>query len=135
MMEYNNPSRAFSAYRSLIRTAEGPTVPFVPMFLTEITHIRDVMPDTLEPIGSHETLILFVKQQRWYTVIAPMLQHQSRSYDFPAEKESITAFIAEQLRIVEQRGEDWFWNKTHATQAVELGQSDIRASMAVAGFS
>ena len=134
MQEYNNPSRAFATYRALLRSAEGPTIPFVPMFLTEITHIRDAMPDTLESLASPESLILFVKQQRWYTVISAMLQHQSRSYNFPSEKESVSACIAEQLRTAERRGDEWFWSKTHTTQAVELGQSDIRASMAVAGF-
>ncbi|KAF7970865.1 hypothetical protein HWV62_22678 [Athelia sp. TMB] len=118
MQEYNNPSRAFATYRALLRSAEGPTIPFVPMFLTEITHIRDAMPDTLESLASPESLILFVKQQRC----------------FPSEKESVSACIAEQLRTAERRGDEWFWSKTHNTQAVELGQSDIRASMAVAGF-
>jgi len=134
MQEHNNPSRAFATYRALLRSAAGPTIPFVPMFLTEITHIRDSMPDMLEASASHEPLILFVKQQRWYTVISALIQHQSRSYNFPSEKESITACIAEQLRTAEQKGDDWFWSKTHTTQAVELGQSDIRASLAVAGF-
>lgn len=134
MLEYNNPSRAFASYRALLRSAEGPTVPFVPMFLTEITHIRDQIPDTLEPSNLAEPLVLFIKQQKWHRVISTMLQHQSRSYEFSSEKGSIAAFVADQLRVAEQKDEDWFWSKTAKTQATELGLTDIRASMAVAGF-
>src|SRR5882762_3881316 len=74
MLRFNNPSGGFSAYRSLLNLVDGPCVPFLTMFLTDLVHVQDQNPDSL-PSSSDEPLICFTKSRRWYSVVTSMLRH------------------------------------------------------------
>lgn len=126
-MKYIDPTGRFRAYRALLQNTEGPALPFVSTFLTDIVHIAQ-LPDTLPALPSPSTtsepepLINFAKRERFYTVISTILKYQSQTYNF-VENEDVRVFVETQLAAAEAiNGEDpeWFWTKGKEVQQVEF---------------
>jgi son of sevenless len=130
LMKYIDPTGRFRAYRSLLQNTEGPALPFVSTFLTDIVHIAQ-LPDTLPPpspsphhhtTSQPEPLINFAKRERFYTVISTILKYQSQTYNF-LESEEVRVFVETQLAAAEAvNGEDpeWFWTKCKEVQQMEF---------------
>jgi son of sevenless-like protein len=135
LLKYNEPTGGFSGYRNLLQTAEGPCVPFIGMFLTDIVHIQDQFGDNTSPTAANpeNSLICFVKRQRWYDVITTMLRHQQKPYNI-AECESTRSFIENHIQSANTRDPSWFWSKSQEVQHSELAHADIRRGLVEAGF-
>lgn len=133
MLRFNDPSGGFSAYRSLLHFADGPCVPFLTMFLTDLVHVQDQIPDTLPSTSSEDPLICFTKAQRWYNIVTVMLRYQSRLYPW-GEVEPTKNFIDGQIRTANFKDESWYWSKSQEVQQTELAHADIRKGLEAAGF-
>ncbi|KAJ7269310.1 ras guanine nucleotide exchange factor domain-containing protein [Mycena haematopus] len=126
LIKFNDPTGGFSGYRSLLNSAEGPCVPFIGMYLTDIVHISDQFSDSPENIS-------FLKRQRWYEVVQVMLRSQKQPYNI-AESDSTLTFIWTHLRMDSLKDQTWFWEKSQEVQQSELAHADIRKGLEAAGF-
>lgn len=107
-------------------------MPFLTMFLTDIVHIEDKLPNNIQSTTVQEPLIFFYKRQRWYDVVSAMLRYQSKPYSF-AENDTTKKFIEEHLRTATQ-DQGWFWTRSREVQHSELAHTDIRKGLEAAGF-
>ncbi|KAK0246451.1 ras guanine nucleotide exchange factor domain-containing protein [Armillaria nabsnona] len=128
LLKYNEPSGGFAAFRNLQSNAEGPCVPFVGMYLTDIAHTKDQFED-VEDDGR----IVFIKRQRWYEIITQMLRHQLKPYNI-GESMSIRGFISIHLRTTGTKDSSLAWSKSQEVQHSELAHADIRRGLEAAGF-
>ncbi|KAJ7610925.1 ras guanine nucleotide exchange factor domain-containing protein [Roridomyces roridus] len=126
LIKFNDPSGGFSGYRALLKNADGPCVPFVGMFMTDIVHISDQFSD-------HDGQLSFIQRQRWYDVGQAMLRAQSKPYII-AESESTMAFISGHLAKDSSKDQAWFWEQSQQVQQSELAHADIRKGLEAAGF-
>ncbi|KAG5645359.1 hypothetical protein DXG03_006421 [Asterophora parasitica] len=128
LLRHNEPTGGFSGYRALLQNVEGPCVPFVSMFLTDLVHIQDHYSDE----GDN---ICFIQRQRSYETVSAILKYQSRNYDI-AESESTMAFTTRHLQMMvdEARDKDWYWARSQEVQQSELANADIRKGLEAAGF-
>ncbi|OBZ79386.1 Cell division control protein 25 [Grifola frondosa] len=139
LAKYNEPTGNFSAYRLLQRSVDGPCLPFVEMYLTDIININDLHPDNaVVPIpvtgtGSNFPLVNFVKRKKWYEVVDVMLRYQPKVYTF-VEDPSITTFIETNLAVAGERDQGSFWMKSQEVQQAEMSHADIRKGLELAGF-
>uniref|UniRef100_A0A0W0GET1 Ras GEF n=1 Tax=Moniliophthora roreri TaxID=221103 RepID=A0A0W0GET1_MONRR len=126
LLKYNEPTGGFAGYRNLQLSAEGPCVPFVGMYLSEIVHIKDQYSDDGDRIS-------FAQRQRWYEVAKIMLRSQSKHYPIAENSETIQ-FIT---RATSRFPKDWqatFWAKSQLVQHSEIANADIRRGLEAAGF-
>ncbi|KAJ6623083.1 ras guanine nucleotide exchange factor domain-containing protein [Mycena sp. CBHHK59/15] len=126
LVKYNDPTGGFSGYRSLLTHADGPCVPFIGMYLTDIVHIADQFSD-------HDGQICFLQRQRWFEAVQVMLRSQSKPYNI-AESETTMNFIWGHLRTDSSKDQTWFWEKSQEVQQSELAHADIRKGLEAAGF-
>lgn len=126
LLRYSEPTGGFAGYRSLLQQAEGPCVPFITMFLTEMAHVQDQFSET-------EGRISFYQRTRWYETITTMLRFQSRPYNI-AVNAAIINFIEAHLREGSCCDPSWFWKKSQETQKAEVTHADIRKGLEDAGF-
>jgi son of sevenless len=122
LLKYNEPSGGFSGYRHLHLHAEGPCVPFIGMYLTELVHIKDQYSD-------EDGRVNMLQRQRWYEVILIMLRTQSKPYSV-AENDTMK-FIQNNLRRFASL-KDWqskFWAKSQEIQRSEFAHADIRRGL------
>ncbi|KIK70475.1 hypothetical protein GYMLUDRAFT_275426 [Collybiopsis luxurians FD-317 M1] len=127
LLKHNEPTGGFAGYRQLHLHAEGPCVPFIGMYLTELVHIKDQYSDEGERVN-------MLQRQRWYEVVLIILRSQSKPYNF-AENDTMK-FIQNNLRTLTSP-KDWqtkFWQKSQDVQHSELAHADIRRGLERAGF-
>lgn len=122
LLKFNEPTGGFSGYRSLMVNADGPCVPFVMPYLTDIQHIKDQFDDGEQ--------ISFIQRQRWFDVVSFILKFQGKPYNI-AESESTSNFISGHLNVMV--GKD-FWKRSVEVQQSELAHADIRRGLEAAGF-
>ncbi|KIY46326.1 ras GEF [Fistulina hepatica ATCC 64428] len=116
LVKRNDPTGGFSAYRALLAAVDGPCVPFIGMYLTDIVHIKDKFEDI-------DGRISFVQRQRWHEVISLMLRFQRKPYNI-AESETTVSYISIALANGAQVEQAWFWDKGREVQNSELPPSD-----------
>lgn len=134
LIKCNDPAGNFSAFRMLQQAVDGPCVPFVGMYLTDITHINDqYLDNTIIGTDTSTTLVNFVKRQRWSDVVSALVQHQGKMYSF-GEDPSTMAFIESSLAQAEEIDTDTFWSKSQEVQQNEIECADIRKGLEMAGF-
>ncbi|KDR85609.1 hypothetical protein GALMADRAFT_54074 [Galerina marginata CBS 339.88] len=126
LLRHNEPSGGFSGYRSLLQHAEGPCVPFITMYLTDLVHIQD------QYKSDDSSQICFYQRARWHEIITNILKFQSRPYGI-APSESTTTLIESRLRDTD-RDDNWFWTKSLEVQHSEVAHADIRKGLEAAGF-
>ncbi|KAJ7894697.1 ras guanine nucleotide exchange factor domain-containing protein [Mycena olivaceomarginata] len=99
MNQLNDPGGGFSKCRSLIENTDGPCVPLITMYLTDLAHISARFSD-------QDGNISFLKRQQWYEVVKAMLRSQTQSYDHISEDRSALRFISDCLnqRVIR----DWY---------------------------
>ncbi|KXN88925.1 Cell division control protein 25 [Leucoagaricus sp. SymC.cos] len=122
LLRYNDPSGGFSAYRNL-NNADGPCLPFIVMYLTDLAHIQDQYNDS-------EPQICFYKRKRFYEVISAILRHQKEPY---VPLDDVAVFIRNQLQQ-DPPVDKWLWKKSEEVQQSELAHADIRRGLEKAGF-
>jgi len=125
LLWYSDPTGGFAKYRILLQQVEGPCVPFITMFLTEMVHA--------EQFSGTEGRISFYQCTRWYEAITAMLMFQSRPYKIAADKLTIR-FIEGHLREGSCRDPGWFWKKSLDLKKDEETRADIRSCLEAAGF-
>jgi hypothetical protein len=86
-------NRNFQEYRDIIHSLNPPCIPFLGIYLQDLTFIEDGNPDYLR--GSNN-LINFGKRQKTAQVILELKQFQSFAYNFHTINE-FQAFIQSQL--------------------------------------
>ncbi|KAF7303012.1 hypothetical protein MKEN_01264100 [Mycena kentingensis (nom. inval.)] len=133
LVKYNDPSGGFSGYRALLNAADGPSVPFIGMYLTDIVHIADQFSDKEIPGAEGQKEIAFLQRHRWFEVVQIMLRAQAKPYPI-AESESTMNFIWGHLRMDSLKDQAWFWEKSQEVQQSELAHADIRKGLEAAGF-
>ncbi|GLB35754.1 putative guanine nucleotide exchange factor for Ras-like GTPases; N-terminal motif containing protein [Lyophyllum shimeji] len=126
LLRHNEPTGGFAGYRNLLQHVEGPCVPFISMFLTDLVHIQDHYADEGERI-------CWLQRQRSYETVNAMLRYQARPYDF-AESESTMNFITKHLQEESAKDSNWFWTRSQEVQQSELAHADIRKGLEAAGF-
>eukprot|EP01104_Vermistella_antarctica_P005909 TRINITY_DN16657_c0_g1_i1.p1 TRINITY_DN16657_c0_g1~~TRINITY_DN16657_c0_g1_i1.p1 ORF type:complete len:1049 (+),score=228.63 TRINITY_DN16657_c0_g1_i1:400-3546(+) len=87
--ELMNPNQAYSVYRSALHNVDPPCIPFLGVYLTDLTFIDDGNPDR-----SKDGLINFSKREMEYNVIAEVQQYQQVKYPFKYV-ENIAHFLSE----------------------------------------
>ncbi|TFK56485.1 ras GEF [Heliocybe sulcata] len=131
------PTGNFSAYRGIIASAEGPCIPFVGMYLSDLVHIGDQHPDTIDIPPSDAcpgyTLINFVKRQKWCDTINVMLKFQGKCYPYAPDSATLS-FIETNLQKAAGKDHSTFWVKSQEVQSNELAHADIRKGLEAAGF-
>lgn len=85
-----DPAGNFSQWRSLLASIEGPCVPFIGMYLTDIVHINDQYPDVQLGLPNLP-LIHFLKRSKWAEAVTSITRFQSKSY-FLAEVSRVVSF-------------------------------------------
>jgi len=81
------PASNYKAYRSRIATCEMPCLPYLGVFLSDLTFIEDGNRDRIAvptPDGGEAELINFVKRRKVAEVIARIRDFQSTPYNFEA---------------------------------------------------
>lgn len=123
LARYNDPAGGFATYRTL-NNVDGPCLPFVSMYLTELTHIQDQYIDK-------EGTVSFYKRKRFYDVSSTLLRHQKQPYAFALD--DVAVFIRKELQepLPDSR---WFWRKSEEVQQSEFAHADIRKGLEKAGF-
>lgn len=85
LLAFANPANRFAIYRAAIRTSQGPCVPYIGMWLSEIAQINDRYPDTV-PSDNRDlaasSLINFSKRTKWFDVLEQVLRFQNKPYMF-----------------------------------------------------
>jgi len=85
LLTFSKPANRFTMYRAAIRACQGPCVPYIGMWLTEIAQINDRYPDTV-PSSNRDiatpTLINFSKRAKWYDILEQMLRFRNKPYMF-----------------------------------------------------
>lgn len=123
LLRYNDPAGNFAAYRSL-NNVDGPCLPFITMYLTDMAHVQDQYSDK-------ESQVCFYKRKRFYDIISTMLRHQREPYALPIY-DDVAGFIRSHLQ--EPSDSKWFWKKSDEVQQSELAHADIRKGLEKAGF-
>jgi son of sevenless-like protein len=86
-------TKNFSEYRALLRIANPPCVPFLGVFLTDLTFIEDGNTDMMR---KHPHLINFSKRMKTAEVISDIQQYQSVPYHLHSVP-GIVTFVENQL--------------------------------------
>jgi son of sevenless len=146
LLKLNEPTANFSAYRNLLASIDGPCIPFVGMYLSDMVHINDKYPDnvtvevpTPSPASpntvSNESrkLIHFVKRLRWHDAVHSILKFQGKPFNF-FEDPAIVNFVQQHLSAALARDQSWYWSRSHELQQAELAHADIRKGLEAAGF-
>ncbi|KAG5519994.1 hypothetical protein PMAC_001070 [Pneumocystis sp. 'macacae'] len=94
-------AKNFSEYRELLHVINPPCVPFLGVYLTDLTFIEDGNPDMIK---NSKNLINFSKRIKTAEVIREIQQYQSVSYSFQIVPE-IQAFISHCLKGMDTLGD------------------------------
>jgi len=116
LSRYNDPSNSFATYRKL-NNVDGPCLPFIAMYLTDLVHIEDQLSD------KESGPICFYKRRRFFHVISIMLRHQKEPYLLPLD--DVAVFLRDQLRK-EPLMERELWEKSEEVRQLEVAHIDIR---------
>jgi son of sevenless-like protein len=134
LLKFNDSASGFAAYRALLRSAEGPCLPFLGMHFADIARNNWQMSDIIpSPSNPDIYLICFLKRRKLHDMVSAMLQHQTKVYNF-AENESTRSFIQGHLQAAASKAEEWFWETSLDVQKSELPHADMRKGFEAVGF-
>jgi len=125
LLLYSDPTGGFAKYRTLLRQVEGPCVPFITMFLTDMVRV--------DQFSGTEGRISFYQRTRWYEAITAMLMFQSRPYKIAADEQTIN-FIEGHLREGSCCDPGLLWKRSLKIQEDEAKHADIKKGLEAAGF-
>ncbi|KAH8099722.1 ras GEF [Cristinia sonorae] len=136
LSEFSDPLNGFPHYRSVQQETEDPCVPFIVMYLTDLTHVNEDFPDSsLDDGKKRSDMINFVKRVQFAEVVETMLRHQSRAYSFQnTEDPVLSAYIQWNLSQATEMDEAALWKMSEELHRAELVQMDLRRGLEAAGF-
>lgn len=121
-------SKNFSDYRDMIHKLNPPCVPFLGVYLTDLTFIEDGNPNRLR---ADERLVNFGKRQKTAEVIREILIYQSTPYNLTPVA-SIQKYIEENLK--EARSDTELYQQSLALEPREREDEKISRLLAESGF-
>lgn len=121
-------SKNFHDYRALLHKLKPPCVPFLGLYLTDLTFIEDGNPDRLR---ADDRLINFAKRQKTADVIREIMIYQSTPYNLTPVA-GIQNFIEENL--VPTRGDTANYAQSLALEPREREDEKISRLLAESGF-
>ncbi|KAG8788344.1 hypothetical protein FRC15_004927 [Serendipita sp. 397] len=141
LVKIMDPTGRFATYKELHKSLEGPCVPFINPFLTELMHINDQFPDLIptptgpeaEPSGPRQ-LVNFAKLRRLSDVISLMLKFTNKPYRNLTENLGMTAAIEQQIEAAAIKDTGFFWQRSQELQGAEVTHADIWRNLNDAGF-
>ena len=86
LLAFGNPANRFATYRAAIGASQGPCVPYIGMWLSEIAQINDRYPDSVPSKNrdlATSSLINFSKRTKWFDILDQMLKFQNKPYMYP----------------------------------------------------
>jgi len=146
LSKLTEPTSNFINYRTLHSSLDGPCVPFISMFLTDLVHVNDQYPNLVdvdgEPLSSASSptavnggraLVHFAKLQRFSDVINNILKFTPKPYIL-YENPAMLTFIDSQLTTASSKDQGFFWQRSQDLLSAELAHADIRKGLEAAGF-
>ncbi|PWN26071.1 hypothetical protein BDZ90DRAFT_233656 [Jaminaea rosea] len=121
-------SKNFSDYREMIHKLQPPCVPFLGVYLTDLTFIEDGNSDRLK---NDERLINFGKRQKTAEVIREIMIYQSTPYNLTPVA-GIQRFIEDNL--VESRGDTELYQQSLSIEPREREDERLGRLLAESGF-
>lgn len=94
LMRFMDRDRNFQTYRTALRTASPPCIPFIGLFLTDVNFIAQGNADR---VGEDARLVNFDKYQKMAVVVGEIRRFQESSHNFVILDE-VQEFLARQLR-------------------------------------
>eukprot|EP00005_Dracoamoeba_jomungandri_P000702 CAMPEP_0174257274 /NCGR_PEP_ID=MMETSP0439-20130205/6438_1 /TAXON_ID=0 /ORGANISM="Stereomyxa ramosa, Strain Chinc5" /LENGTH=993 /DNA_ID=CAMNT_0015340291 /DNA_START=75 /DNA_END=3056 /DNA_ORIENTATION=+ len=94
--ELMNPEGNFQFYRDTIHASHLPCIPYLGVYLKDLTFIEDGNPDTVNG------LVNFFKRHMIFLVIQEVQQFQAAAYDFPI-KEPLHTFVLKLPKLDEKQ--------------------------------
>jgi len=124
-----NPTKNFSEYREALHSIEPPCVPFLGVYLTDLTFIEDGNPDR---IHDQQYLINFAKRSKTAEVIREIQQYQVAPYILQPVQE-IQDFLQEKMNAVKIGIQDLF-NLSKKVEPIENDTEKAVRRLREAGF-
>lgn len=135
LRKLEDPSSNFAAQRQFELAANGPSIPFVLMYLNDLERLNEEYSDTIAfsfpPAPINAPLINFLKREKYYDVVTTMLRHQQVKYNF-LEDPSLMAFLEESLAEM-QENDGFLITKSKEVQQVEAKHAYVRKGLELAG--
>jgi len=126
LARYNDPPGPLAIYRKLWLNVDGPSVPFVAMFLVDLVRMQ-------ENLGDRDGYICFQQRYRLYEIISNMLRGQPRQYNI-VSNEATLAFIQDHLHDQSQKDKQWAWSRSEELEQWEIDDPYLRRGLENAGF-
>ncbi|KAI8357794.1 ras guanine nucleotide exchange factor domain-containing protein [Blakeslea trispora] len=121
-------NRNFTQYRALIHSINPPCIPFLGIYLQDLTFIEDGNPNYLK---TSKHLINFAKRYKTAEVIREIQQYQTTTYHFRPIEE-IQTFITENLHSA--RDEDQLYKESLRLEPKERDDEKITRLLQESGF-
>ncbi|KAI9265431.1 ras guanine nucleotide exchange factor domain-containing protein [Helicostylum pulchrum] len=121
-------NRNFNQYRALIHSVNPPCIPFLGIYLQDLTFIEDGNPNFLK---TSKDLINFAKRAKTAEVIREMQQYQTMGYQFRMVDE-IQVFIMDSLHSI--RDEDQLYRESLKLEPKERDDEKITRLLQESGF-
>lgn len=113
MHELMSSSGSFKFYREALGTATPPIIPYMGMYLTDLTALDEVHKNTLEP--GHPDYINFSKRVQIAAIMKTILEQQGAEYALQPI-ETIQEWLLAQLELHGSTSEDTLFNTSLATE-------------------
>ncbi|KAI8060586.1 ras guanine nucleotide exchange factor domain-containing protein [Gongronella butleri] len=123
-------NRNFSEYRQLIHSVNPPCIPFLGIYLQDLTFIEDGNSNTIKTHSNHE-LINFAKREKTAEVIREIQQYQTLFYKLKVVDE-IQEFI--RLNLQSTRDEDQLYKESLRLEPREREDEKITRLLQESGF-
>lgn len=126
LARYHDPPGPLAIYRKLWLNIDGPSVPFVAMFLVDLVRMQ-------ENLGDRDGCICFHRRYRLYEIISSILRGQPRQYNI-TPNDATLAFIQDHLHDQNQKDKQWAWSRSEELEQWEIENAHLRRGLEKAGF-
>jgi son of sevenless-like protein len=77
LSELSDPTTNYAQLRKVLASVDGPCIPFLGMYLDDLVHINDQVPDVL---SGNPPLINFSKRQNLADAASAIVRHQAKPH-------------------------------------------------------
>lgn len=120
-------TKNFSRYREALNTAQAPCIPFLGVYLTDLTFIED----GIASVVKNTELINFTKRTKTAEVIRDIQQYQNVPYNL-TEVPELKEWILDNMRTASDVHE--MYNKSLAIEPREREEEKIARLLSESGF-